>query len=43
MGGGDGATAEQEFLHALELNPKYTQARDWYALFYLQLSEGRLA
>ena len=43
MGGWDRATAEREFLRALELNPKYTQARDWYALFYLQLSEGRLA
>lgn len=39
----DGPTAEQEFLHAIELNPSYTQARDWYALFYLQFSEGRLA
>ena len=34
--------AEQEFLRAVELNPSYTQARDWYALFYLQFSEGRL-
>jgi TolB-like protein/Flp pilus assembly protein TadD len=34
--------AEQEFLRAIELNPSYTQARDWYALFYLQFSEGRL-
>jgi tetratricopeptide (TPR) repeat protein len=38
----DGSKAEQEFLHAIELNPSYTQARDWYALFYLQFSEGRL-
>jgi tetratricopeptide (TPR) repeat protein len=35
--------AEQEFLRAIELNPSYTQTRDWYALFYLQFSEGRLA
>ena len=39
----DRSKAEQEFLHAIELNPSYTQARDWYALFYLQFSEGRLA
>jgi TolB-like protein/Flp pilus assembly protein TadD len=39
----DRSRAEQEFLHAIELNPSYTQARDWYALFYLQFSEGRLA
>lgn len=38
----DRSKAEQEFLHAIELNPSYTQARDWYALFYLQFSEGRL-
>jgi TolB-like protein len=38
----DRAKAEREFLHAIELNPSYTQARDWYALFYLQFSEGRL-
>ena len=38
----DRSTAEQEFLRAIELNPSYTQARDWYALFYLQFSEGRL-
>ncbi len=34
--------AGQEFLRAIELNPSYTQARDWYALFYLQFSEGRM-
>jgi tetratricopeptide (TPR) repeat protein len=34
--------SEHEFLRAIELNPSYTQARDWYALFYLQFSEGRL-
>jgi adenylate cyclase len=43
IGAWDRAKAEREFLRALELNPKYTQARDWYALFYLQFSEGRLA
>lgn len=42
MGPWDRAAAELEFLRALELNPKYVQARDWYALFYLQCSEGRL-
>lgn len=39
----DRVTAEREFLHAIELNSSYTQARGWYALFYLQFSEGRLA
>jgi len=43
MGTWDKVEAEREFLRALQLNPKYTQARDWYALFYLQFSEGRLA
>jgi adenylate cyclase len=43
VGAWDRATAEREFLRALELNPRYIQARDWYALFYLQFSEGRLA
>jgi TolB-like protein/Tfp pilus assembly protein PilF len=43
MGTWNKAEAEREFLRALELNPKYIQARDWYALFYLQFSEGRLA
>ena len=43
MGAWDRASAEREFLRALELNPKYTQARGWYALFFLQFSEGRLA
>jgi tetratricopeptide (TPR) repeat protein len=38
----DRQKAEQEFLRAIQLNPSYTQARDWYALFYLQFSEGRL-
>jgi TolB-like protein/Flp pilus assembly protein TadD len=34
--------AEREFLRALELNPRYVQARDWYACFYLQAAAGRL-
>jgi len=38
----DKAEAEREFLRALELNPRYVQARDRYALFYLQCSVGRL-
>jgi tetratricopeptide (TPR) repeat protein len=42
MGTWNKAEAEREFLRALELNPKYIQARDWYALFYLQFAEGRL-
>jgi adenylate cyclase len=42
MGGWDKAEAEQEFLRALELNPRYIQARDWYAFFYLQFAAGRL-
>lgn len=42
MGAWDRANAEREFLRAMGLNPRYTQARDWYALFYLALSEGRL-
>jgi adenylate cyclase len=41
-GAWDTAQAEKEFLNALELNPRYTQARCWYALNYLQLSAGRL-
>jgi tetratricopeptide (TPR) repeat protein len=42
MGAWDRAEAEREFLRAIELNPKYIQPRDWYGLFYLQFSEGRL-
>jgi adenylate cyclase len=42
MGAWDKAEAEREFLRALELNPKYLQARGWYALFYLQVAAGRL-
>lgn len=30
------AKAEREYLKALELNPRYLQARCWYSLFYLQ-------
>lgn len=42
MGAWNKAMAEREFLHALSLNPRYIQARAWYALFYLQFSAGRL-
>ena len=42
MGTWDKAEAEREFVRALELNPRYIQARDWYALFYLQCCEERL-
>ena len=38
----DKAEAEHEFLRALELNPRYIQARAFYALFYLQVAAGRL-
>lgn len=38
----DWATAEREFVRALELTPGYTQARGWYALFYLQFVAGRI-
>ena len=41
-GAWDEVEAESEFLRALELNPKYLQARDWYAYFCLQLAQGRL-
>lgn len=34
--------AEHEFRGALELNPRYVQALDWFAIFYLQLAAGRL-
>jgi adenylate cyclase len=43
MGAWDRTEAEREFLRAIDLNPKYIQAHDWYGLFYLQFSEGRLA
>lgn len=39
----DRSQAEREFLQALELNPFYIQARDWYACFFLQVAMGRLA
>ena len=38
----DKRRAEREFLHALELNPGYIQARAWYAIFFLQAAVGRL-
>jgi adenylate cyclase len=38
----DLAASEREFLCALKLNPRYIQARGWYALFYLQAAVGRL-
>jgi TolB-like protein/Flp pilus assembly protein TadD len=43
MGAWNKVEAEREFLRALELNPRYTQARDWYAMFYLMFSQGRMA
>lgn len=33
--------AEAEFRRAIELNPRYLQNLDWYALFYLVWSQGR--
>jgi TolB-like protein/DNA-binding winged helix-turn-helix (wHTH) protein len=42
MGTCDKTESGREFLHALELSPRYAQARAWYALFYLQAQEGRL-
>ena len=36
----DEIDAEREFLHALSLNPRYIQARGWYAYLYL-ISAGR--
>lgn len=38
----DQVEAETEFVRALELNARCVQARDWYALFFLQLSKGQL-
>jgi TolB-like protein/Tfp pilus assembly protein PilF len=38
----DRAEAEREFGRAMQLNPKDIQTLHWYAVFYLQLSEGRL-
>ncbi len=42
MGTWDKVEAAREFVRALELNPRYIQARDWYALFYLQCCEAQL-
>src|SRR4029079_16993416 len=33
--------AERAFREALTLNPRYTQARCWYGLFFLQWGVGR--
>lgn len=41
MGAWDKPEAERAFLSAIELNPRYTQARAWFALFYLQFAAGR--
>ena len=35
--------AEQEFKKALTINPTHIQSRVWYGLFYLSLTEKRLA
>jgi adenylate cyclase len=43
VGTWDREVARREFLLSIELNPKYLQAHAWYALFYLQFSEGHLA
>jgi len=37
----DWSNAEREFLCALELNPRYVQALDWYGILYLQAVGGR--
>ena len=37
----DPARCESEFLRALELNPRYSQARSWYGMFYLHWGVGR--
>jgi serine/threonine-protein kinase len=37
----DFSKAEREFREALTLNPRYTQARCWYGLFFLQYGVGR--
>jgi serine/threonine-protein kinase len=39
----DYAGAEKEFRRALELNPRYLQARAWYGLFFLHWVAGREA
>ena len=38
----DYTLAEREFKKALELNPNYSQARAWYALFFLHWVSGRV-
>jgi TolB-like protein/Tfp pilus assembly protein PilF len=38
---GDLNASEREFKRALELNPRDTQARCWYAFFYLLWARGR--
>lgn len=43
MGTWDKGEAEREFPQGIELNPRYAQARSWFAFFYLQYSEGRMA
>jgi len=42
MGTWDKVEGGREFVRALELNPRYIQARGWYALFYLQCAEELL-
>ena len=37
----DRSAAEREFLHALDLNPRNTQALLWYGLFLLEWMAGR--
>jgi len=37
----DRSKTEQEFLHALDLNPRNAQARIWYGGFYLEWLAGR--
>ncbi|MGC3948132.1 MAG: hypothetical protein QM762_27085 [Chryseolinea sp.] len=37
----DWKKSEQEYLRALEINPRYLQARVWYGLFYLQGAMGK--
>jgi serine/threonine-protein kinase len=36
------AKAEKEYLRALELNPRYLQSLDWYALVHLVWTQGRM-
>ena len=37
----DRSSAECEFLHSLELNPRNSMTRSWYGLYYLQWVAGR--